>query len=164
MHYRGRTRGLFATRSPSSVARHGSTAAALALLLAPLEASGSDPAPAQPAPSAASRAVTTHARPAAEPIPSPAAEERTAKEVFKDISAKVDSASLTTVYDEASDPNELLGRPNGYTSKVAFADSRVKFEDYEEQGWRRTTWTVVAPSRCSPTRRAPSCGLGTFRA
>ena len=110
-----------------------STAATLVLLLAPLAACGSDPAPAQPAAPAASQAATTSA-PSASETPSPASEERTAEEVFEDISAKVDSASLTTVYDEESDPNDLLGRPNGYTSKVAFADSRVKFDDYEEQG------------------------------
>lgn len=111
-----------------------STAVALALLLAPLAACGSDPAPAQPATPAASQAATTPTSSAAATMSSPKAEERTAKEVFEDISKKVDSASLTTIYDEESDPNELLGRPNGYTSKVAFADSRVKFDDYEEQG------------------------------
>ena len=30
------------------------------------------------------------------------------------------------VYDAASDPNELLGRPGGYTSKVNFSDSRLE--------------------------------------
>ncbi|GAA3083478.1 hypothetical protein [Streptosporangium carneum] len=31
----------------------------------------------------------------------------------------------TVTYDKASDPNKLLGRPNGYTSKASFADQRV---------------------------------------
>jgi hypothetical protein len=111
-----------------------STAAILALLLDPLAACGSDRANPRPAAPAASQAPTTSAPSAVETTPSPTAEQRTAEKVFEDISAKVDSASLTTVYDEESDPNELLGRPNGYTSKVAFADSRVKFDEYEEQG------------------------------
>lgn len=34
-------------------------------------------------------------------------------------------ATLTVTYDESSDPNKLLGRPNGYTSKASFADRRV---------------------------------------
>ena len=28
-----------------------------------------------------------------------------------------------------TDPNRLLGRPNGYTSKIAFADSRISKTD-----------------------------------
>ncbi len=36
---------------------------------------------------------------------------------------------ITTVYTEESDPNNLLGRPGGYESKVNFADSRVKRAD-----------------------------------
>jgi hypothetical protein len=31
----------------------------------------------------------------------------------------------TVVYTAASDPNHLLGRPNGYTSKASWADSRL---------------------------------------
>jgi hypothetical protein len=30
---------------------------------------------------------------------------------------------------EDDDPNRLLGRPNGYTSKIAFADSRISKAD-----------------------------------
>lgn len=32
---------------------------------------------------------------------------------------------LTVTYTEQTDPNRLLGRPNGYTSKAAFVDGRV---------------------------------------
>ncbi|MEU2913816.1 hypothetical protein ACFYM3_12010 [Streptomyces massasporeus] len=38
---------------------------------------------------------------------------------------------LVRVYDEANDPNHLLGRPGGYTSKAAFSDSRVSSADVE---------------------------------
>lgn len=32
---------------------------------------------------------------------------------------------LSETYTEKTDPNKLLGRPNGYTSKAAFTDERV---------------------------------------
>lgn len=34
-------------------------------------------------------------------------------------------ATLTVTYDASNDPNKLLGRPNGYTSKASFTDRRV---------------------------------------
>ncbi len=33
--------------------------------------------------------------------------------------------TVTLVYTAESDPNKLLGRPGGYTSKIAFSDSRI---------------------------------------
>lgn len=33
------------------------------------------------------------------------------------------------VYDESTDPNKLLGRPDGYTSKINFADRRIAQSD-----------------------------------
>ena len=35
------------------------------------------------------------------------------------------------VYDEASDPNNLLGRPGSYTSKAVFQDARVPAAKYD---------------------------------
>ena len=55
----------------------------------------------------------------------------TAEEVFNRIAAHVPSASLVKVYTEDDDPSKLLGRPNGYTSKIAFADSRISKADIE---------------------------------
>jgi hypothetical protein len=47
--------------------------------------------------------------------------------------AKFKSAGLpvasTIAYTAANDPNHLLGRPNGYVAKVAWADSRIKASD-----------------------------------
>jgi hypothetical protein len=51
------------------------------------------------------------------------------KSAGKLIAAQVPSASLVKVYTEDDDPNKLLGRPNGYTSKIAFADSRISKAD-----------------------------------
>lgn len=54
-----------------------------------------------------------------------------AQEVFNRIAAQVPTTSLVKVYTEDDDPNKLLGRPNGYTSKIAFADSRISKTDSE---------------------------------
>lgn len=47
--------------------------------------------------------------------------------------AKLKAAKLpigeVTVYTAASDPNHLLGRPGGYTSKAAFTDTRINPND-----------------------------------
>jgi hypothetical protein len=49
----------------------------------------------------------------------------TAEQVMQQLAAKVPSAKLGITYTADNDPNHLLGRPNGYTSKVSFTDSRV---------------------------------------
>lgn len=59
----------------------------------------------------------------------PAAKELTASDAFKVLSGKVASAKLSGVVTEDDDPNHLLGRPNQYTSKVTFTDSRIKADD-----------------------------------
>ncbi|MGW4412857.1 hypothetical protein ACWEJ6_53420, partial [Nonomuraea sp. NPDC004702] len=46
--------------------------------------------------------------------------------IVGDLGANGVPAKLGTVYDENTDPNKLLGRPNGYLSKAEFTDSRVK--------------------------------------
>ena len=50
---------------------------------------------------------------------------KTADQVMADIIAEVPTAKMGVVYTPDNDPNHLLGRPNGYTSKVSFTDSRV---------------------------------------
>ena len=54
-----------------------------------------------------------------------------AEEVFNRLAAQVPTTSLVKVYTEDDDPNKLLGRPNGYTSKIAFADSRISKTDIQ---------------------------------
>lgn len=64
----------------------------------------------------------------------PAAEapaELTAESAFEEIAGKIGTAKLSTVFTESNDPNKLLGRPGQYTSKVAFADSRIAAADVE---------------------------------
>jgi len=52
-----------------------------------------------------------------------------AKTVVMDLAAKIHFAHLTIVYNAKTDPNHLLGRPNGYLSKASFSDSRVSSSD-----------------------------------
>lgn len=53
----------------------------------------------------------------------------TADAAFASISGKISSAKLSGTVTAENDPNHLLGRPNQYTSKVTFTDSRVKASD-----------------------------------
>ncbi len=64
----------------------------------------------------------------------PAASELDAARVFKTLSAAVPTAKLTWTATAANDPNHLLGRPNQYTSKIAFADSQIPAKDTELGG------------------------------
>jgi hypothetical protein len=57
--------------------------------------------------------------------PKPATMTLDASAVTKALLGKIGTASLVKVYTAEDDPNSLLGRPNGYASKTAFADSRV---------------------------------------
>jgi hypothetical protein len=54
--------------------------------------------------------------------------ELTAEQVTQMLAEKIPSVSLTKTFTAQDDPNKLLGRPNQYTSKTAFADSRVSKE------------------------------------
>lgn len=61
--------------------------------------------------------------------PADPVEAKTAEEVFAEIAQDVSTARLVKIYTEDNDPNDLLGRPNGYTSKIAFSDSRISKDD-----------------------------------
>jgi hypothetical protein len=55
----------------------------------------------------------------------------TAQQAVAALGKSIPELKLTQVYTEANDPNHLLGRPGGYTSKAAFSDSRVSSADVE---------------------------------
>ncbi|MFL5895873.1 MAG: hypothetical protein ACJ76Z_12280 [Thermoleophilaceae bacterium] len=59
---------------------------------------------------------------------------RTAAQVVRALVARVNAAKLTVVYNASTDPNHLLGRPAGYTSKASWRDSRVKDPQDTEKG------------------------------
>ena len=49
-----------------------------------------------------------------------------AEQVVKALTEAIGDAKTATIYTAASDPNNLLGRPGGYTSKADFTDQRAK--------------------------------------
>jgi hypothetical protein len=49
-----------------------------------------------------------------------------AEQVVKALTESITNAKAATVYTAATDPNKLLGRPGGYTSKADFTDQRAK--------------------------------------
>jgi hypothetical protein len=53
---------------------------------------------------------------------------KTARDITLALKAAGIPLTLTIDYSESSDPNNLLGRPNGYASKTAFRDKRAPRE------------------------------------
>lgn len=49
----------------------------------------------------------------------------TAQQVVTALAQHVPSTKPSVVYDALTDPNHLLGRPGGYTSKATFIDTRI---------------------------------------
>ncbi|MFF1608866.1 hypothetical protein ACFVYA_13895 [Amycolatopsis sp. NPDC058278] len=56
---------------------------------------------------------------------------KSADDVTKTLTDKIPTVKPFKTYTAEDDPNHLLGRPNGYISKTAFSDSRVKADDVE---------------------------------
>ncbi|WP_439947186.1 hypothetical protein [Streptomyces sp. BBFR109] len=52
-----------------------------------------------------------------------------AHDAFAKISDQVSSAKLSGTVTAENDPNHLLGRPNQYTSKITFDDTRIAADD-----------------------------------
>lgn len=65
------------------------------------------------------------------PASATATQPLTATTAFNKIASTVKDAELSGTVTEANDPDHLLGRPNQYTSKVTFSDSRIKASDVE---------------------------------
>ncbi|MCI9086894.1 MAG: hypothetical protein HFE51_10850 [Clostridia bacterium] len=61
----------------------------------------------------------------------PSIKTMTAEEICNLLKENNTNVNTITVFDAETDPNELLGRPNGYTSKVDFEDIRVEQIDDE---------------------------------
>ncbi|MEV6027562.1 hypothetical protein [Streptomyces sp. NPDC052036] len=100
-------------------------AAAATVLTASLAGcSGSD--------SHSSNAVPTKAEPTnAAPAKDAAAQAKplSAQTAFTKISAAVNTAKLSGTVTADNDPNHLLGRPNQYTSKITFDETRISASD-----------------------------------
>lgn len=56
----------------------------------------------------------------------PSIKKMTAEEICNLLKENNTNVNTITVFDAETDPNELLGRPNGYTSKADFEDIRVE--------------------------------------
>jgi hypothetical protein len=54
---------------------------------------------------------------------------QTADQIVSELTSKVATARPGAAFTADTDPNKLLGRPNGYTSKVSFTDSRIDPDD-----------------------------------
>jgi hypothetical protein len=93
---------------------------AIAVLLASSAACSSGPAPS--AVGAAPGTAATQPQPA-----SP-----TAEQVVAARAGKIGTAKPTVVFTAETDPNHLLGRPNGYSSKASFGDSRIKDSEVKD--------------------------------
>ncbi|WP_224274113.1 hypothetical protein [Streptomyces sp. LS1784] len=105
------------------------TAAALLAATAACSSSNSADKPAAAAPTGAAAVQTGGAAAPAQPsAPAPAAD---ATAVLAKLAATVKSVKAGAPVTAESDPNHLLGRPGQYTSKVTFADSRIKAADVE---------------------------------
>jgi hypothetical protein len=79
---------------------------------------------------AAPPAASNHAEPPSPmPVQPEADEPKTGAEVVAVLAAAGIPVKLTVDYDETTDPNKQLGRPNGYLDKVAFVDSRIAVAD-----------------------------------
>lgn len=78
---------------------------------------------------AAPSAATTTAAPVTSTT---ATTKEPAKDTAAGVAAKLKAAGLPItgliVYDATTDPNHLLGRPNQYTSKAAWVDTRLKVD------------------------------------
>lgn len=93
------------------------TITATTLLALALTACGSNSSPSTTASNQTSTTATTSA---------PASKPMNAEQVIKTITETVTDAKAATIYTAATDPNNLLGRPGGYTSKGDFTDQRAK--------------------------------------
>jgi hypothetical protein len=82
----------------------------------------------QPAGSAFARASMTTIRSARLLTACSAAspgDQRSADQVVADLAAEVSTAQADAVFTAGTDPNKLLGRPNGCSSKASFVDTRI---------------------------------------
>ena len=82
------------------------------------------------------------------PAPITTAAARDAETIANGIADAIPEAVQVIVYTETSDPNSLLGRPNGYTSAAAINDTRL--EDVEpgvDLGAVVEVWPTEAEAR-----------------
>jgi hypothetical protein len=57
----------------------------------------------------------------------------TAAEIVEELAGAGLPIEDVTIYDESTDPNELLGRPGQYTSKAGFSDARIGPDEFGDE-------------------------------
>jgi hypothetical protein len=65
----------------------------------------------------------------ARPPTAEAARPQTAEQIVAMLAAKIPTATPTIAYTAQTDPNQLLGTPDSYTSKATFTDSRINLAE-----------------------------------
>jgi len=101
------------------IARLSAALLALALVAGCSSTAGSNSSSTAPT---GGKAVDAAASAEAKPKP------KTAEEITTALAEKVTTAQLTKVFTAEDDPNKQLGRPNSYTGKTAFTDTRIPVE------------------------------------
>lgn len=79
-----------------------------------------------------------------------------AEQVTTVLVGKIPTVKLVKSYTAADDPNHQLGRPNGYTSKTAFSDSRIpadQVEGFDDDATDRGGSVEVFPDEAGATAR-----------
>jgi len=81
-------------------------------------------------------------------------DDQSAEDVANAMADRISTMTVTVVYNAETDPNTLLGRPGQYSSKVAFADSRID-QDSAEKGDTELGGSIESfPDSSSAKRRA----------
>ncbi len=63
-----------------------------------------------------------------QPEQTPGTLELTAGQLVEQLAQRMPEAAPSVVFTAETDPNDLLGRPNGYVSKASFTDTRIDQE------------------------------------
>lgn len=66
----------------------------------------------------------------------------TAEDIIMEMKKRNSNIEQVNVFNEQTDPNQLLGRPNEYTSKIDFKDFRINDEELEQEGLNMVGGTI----------------------
>ena len=80
--------------------------------------------------------------------------EATAEDIIKLMKEKNNNIGKIVVYNEETDLNNLLGRPNQYTSKIQFADNRLDQSYVEENDAKGGTIEVFNSKKDLENRKS----------
>ena len=99
------------------------------LLLGACQADAPEAPPAAEPSTSAPAVEPSASEPAPEPSPTEAVEDESATEIGERLVAAVKSASKVVTITEDNDPNNLIGRPNGYIDAAVVYDDSVECDE-----------------------------------